>query len=375
MRPLRVAIVGCGEIAGEYQRWLHAHERVELVGAYDLRSERAEALATKFDGNAYASLEDLVADEHVDAVLNFTIERVHAQVTRPCLEGGKHVYSEKPLALSSSDARMLIELAEARGLVLGCAPSLYLAPPEQTAWKLIREGHLGAVRVIYVDLNWGRVESGHPEPAPYYQVGPLWGVAPYAMTALTTMFGPARRVLGEGRILLPQRSLENGERFDVTAPDCFFALVDLEAGPVVRLTTNYYVEYEASRSRQVEMHGDLGSLYYADSHDDDPRVEFAPHGASYERVPLLTQPYERDPWAAGVIDFVEAIAGEHPLRVSAQHAAHLVDIFEGLTTSALEGGPVTVTSDFPPPAWMDWACEPGNGRHIDEPEVPLYGTD
>jgi predicted dehydrogenase len=355
MRALAAAIVGCGNISRSYGKWLRDLDQTDFVGAFDLVPERAEKLAAEFGGRPYSSLEDLLADERVEAVLNLTIEREHAGVTTRCLQGGKHVYSEKPIALSHREATALIELAEARGLHLACAPSLFLGAPEQTAWKLVREGRLGDVKLVYADLNWGRLEAWHPAPAPYYQVGPLWNVAVYSMTTLTTIFGPARRVQGYGRIVLPERTLKDGTTFTVSAPDFFVAIVELASGTIVRVTTNFYVEYEASRQKQVEMHGDLGSLYYADGHDDDPRVELAPLGSPYERIPVLEKPYELNDWAAGVVDFAESVTGVRTPRLNAHQAAHLVEVFEALTRSVAEERPVDVTSTFRPQAPMDWA--------------------
>src|SRR6185295_11959721 len=116
----------------------------------------------KFGCRAYPSMEALLADERVELVVNLTIHHAHAATTRLCLEAGKHVHSEKPMALTYEDARGLVELARQKGLRLGCSPFTYMGEAQQTAWKAIREGKLGTVRVAYAEVNWGRIESWHP---------------------------------------------------------------------------------------------------------------------------------------------------------------------------------------------------------------------
>ena len=100
------------------------------------------------------------------------------------------MYSEKPLALRASEAHELVALAAARGLRLGCSPSTFLGEAQQTAAALIRSGRLGTVRAIYAEVNWGRIETWHPAPAPFFDVGALVDVGVYPLTLVTTMLGP-----------------------------------------------------------------------------------------------------------------------------------------------------------------------------------------
>ena len=64
-------------------------------------------------------------------------------------------------------------LPTTRGLRLGCSPSTILGEAQQTAAAWIRDGRLGTVRAIYADVSWGRIETWHPAPAPFFDVGVL----------------------------------------------------------------------------------------------------------------------------------------------------------------------------------------------------------
>ena len=77
---MRVALVGCGNIAARYAARIVASPGLTLVGATDLAIERAAALVAEFGGAAYTSLEALLADETVDTVVNLTVPEAHATV-------------------------------------------------------------------------------------------------------------------------------------------------------------------------------------------------------------------------------------------------------------------------------------------------------
>ena len=110
---------------------------------------------------------------------------------------------------------------------------------------------------MYAEVNWGRIASWHPDPGPFYDVGALWDVGVYPLTMLTAIFGPARRVFAYGDVIHPDRVTEEGRKFHIDTPDFVVALVELENGPLVRLTTNFYVAIQTKQSG-LEFHGDEG---------------------------------------------------------------------------------------------------------------------
>ena len=163
-RPLRVGIVGCGNISGPYGATAAAYPNVEIVGATDIDRVLSAAFVERFGGTDYPSLEALIADPAIDAVVNLTSHGMHAEVTTAALEAGKHVHSEKPMAASYAEARRLVELAHAKGLRLSCSPITFMGDAQETAWSLIAGGAIGNVRVVYAEVNWGRIETWHPRP-------------------------------------------------------------------------------------------------------------------------------------------------------------------------------------------------------------------
>ena len=85
--------------------------------------------------------------------MNLTNPASHFEVSRACLEAGKHVYSEKPLATNMDDARALCALAESKGLMLASAPCSVLGEAAQTLWLALRRNEIGKVRLVYAELD------------------------------------------------------------------------------------------------------------------------------------------------------------------------------------------------------------------------------
>jgi predicted dehydrogenase len=352
-RRLRVAIVGCGNIAGPYAKTMQPYKQLELVGATDLIPQRAEDLVARYGGVVYPTLDDLLADETVDVVLNLTIHHAHPTVIAQCLNAGKHVHSEKPLAMTYTEARALVDMAEAKGLRLSCSPITFMGEAQQTAWAVIRDGRLGRVRLVYAEVNHGRIEAWHPSPEPFYKVGALFDVGVYPLTLVTTFFGPARRVTAYGTVLHPDRLTREGRAFHIDTPDLVVAAIELADGTVVRLTTNFYVG--PTKQRGLEFHGDLGSLHLGCFQEFHAPVEYAGYGGRYEPVRYLREPFKGIEWARALVELADAIASGRPQRATGAQAAHVVEILCAITTSAGEGGPVEITSSFTPPSPMDWA--------------------
>jgi predicted dehydrogenase len=350
---MRVAIVGCGNIADRYAARILAAPELELLGGTDPVPGRAAKLVADFGGREYSSLEALLADDDVDAVVNLTVAAAHAEVTAASLEAGKHVHTEKPVALRHEEARGLADLARARGLRLSCAPATLLGEALQTMWKGVREGAIGRVRAVYAEANWGRIESWHPAPEGLYAAGPLVDVGVYPLTALTGMLGPVRRVVGYETTLQPDRVRLDGTPFRPGAPDFSVGVLELEGGAVVRITATFWVG--AGKQRGLELHGDDGSLYLAAWDVFDSRLESSTDGESYTPVPIVREPFRGIDWSRALVDLADAIEQGRPHRAGAEHAVHVVEVLNAIEESARDGGPVEVRSAFPPPAPMDWA--------------------
>jgi predicted dehydrogenase len=352
---VRIGIVGAGNIAVPYARTIVAADELELVAVADAIEGRADELVTEFGGVAHPSVQALLADDRVDAVVNLTAAVAHADVTTAALEAGKHVHSEKPLALTYREAKALVDLAAARGLGLSASPATLLGEAQQTMWKLVREGALGTVRVAYAEANWGKVESWHPSPTTLHAVGAMTDVGVYPIAILTAMFGPARRVTAFATTLVPDRIDKFGTAFRIERPDIEIAALELESGVVARVTASFYVG--PGDQRGLELHGDAGMLHLPAWGDFDSRILLSTtgNGDDYALVEPVRPAYHGNDWSRALVDLAAAVEEDRPPRAGGAHAAHVVEILDAIRASSRDGGAVDVHSSFPRPEPFEWA--------------------
>jgi len=351
-----IGIVGAGNIAGGYARDALTHPEIRLIAVTDLDPARAAAFAETYGCRAHASLDDLLADDEVDIIVNLTVHQAHYEVTKRAIEAGRHVYSEKTLALRSSEARELVDLAASHGVRLGCSPSTFLGEAQQTAAALIRSGRLGTVRAIYAEVNWGRIEMWHPAPAPFFEVGVLVDVGVYPLTIVTTMLGSARSIRAWGWSLKPDRVTVDGTPLRIGSPDLIVAAIELESGPVLRLTASFYVGRPAKEIGSLEFHGDHASLALGSFQDFDATIEVGAYGGTYEAIDPIRPAFHGTAWARAVAEMAAAIDEERPHRASAEQAAHVVEILEAAAASMRDGGrQVEIASTVHPAPLMPWA--------------------
>lgn len=164
---LRVGIIGCGKIAQvrhipEYV----AHDQVEIVAFYDKTPMRAEGMAGKYGGQAYHSLEEVLAVDAIDAVSVCVANHMHAEVTIKALKAGKHVLCEKPMAMTMEDCIAMVELAEQTGKKLMIGHNQILTPAHQRAKELLDQGLIGDILTFRTAFGHGGPEAWSIDPGP-----------------------------------------------------------------------------------------------------------------------------------------------------------------------------------------------------------------
>ncbi len=200
-----IVIVGTGFVADLYMRSIMTFPNLKVVKAFDTDPKRLASFCAHWKVLAAKSLEDLLSTEQASLLLNLTNPRAHFEISQRALNAGKHVYSEKPLALNMPDAKVLYELAITKKLLLCSAPCSLLGEAAQTVWRAIRDGEIGKPRLVYAELDDNFIadapykkwisESGAPWPfVDEFEVGCTMEHAGYYLTWLIAMFGPVKSV-------------------------------------------------------------------------------------------------------------------------------------------------------------------------------------
>ncbi|MBK5271608.1 MAG: Gfo/Idh/MocA family oxidoreductase, partial [Bacteroidia bacterium] len=152
------AIVGCGKIAMR-----HAEEAVKigsLVAVCDILHEKADAFARQFSAKAYYTLEDMLAQEKdVDIVSICTPNGLHAKHSIQSLQAGQHVLCEKPMAISSEDAKKMIKASEETGKKLYIVKQNRFNPPVAFVKQLLNEDKLGKIFSFQLNCFWNRSDD------------------------------------------------------------------------------------------------------------------------------------------------------------------------------------------------------------------------
>lgn len=181
--PIRFAICGVGHIGRRHAALVARHAGASLVALIDVRPELRAGLAAEFPGVPFfLSLEDYLAHGPAADVLTVaTPNGLHAPQAVAGLRAGRHVVVEKPLALSTADAELLVRTAQQTGrLVFGVMQNRY-SPPAAWLKQVVEEGRLGEVFLVQLNCFWNR-------DARYYQPGGWRGTQALDGGTLFTQF-------------------------------------------------------------------------------------------------------------------------------------------------------------------------------------------
>jgi len=362
--PVKIGVMGAGKISGIYLENGAMFDDVEVVACADLLVERAEEQARAYGVPKACAPEELLADPEVEIVLNLTVPAVHAGVSLAALEAGKHVYTEKPLAVGREDGRRMLKVAADRGLLIGCAPDTFLGGGLQTCRKVMDEGIIGEpVAATAVMMTHGP-EDWHPNPDFFYQpgAGPMFDMGPYYLTALTTLLGPVRRVTGSARVTFPRRQVTSkplsGTTITVNTPTHVAGVMDFEGGAVGTLVTSFDV-WSEEHSR-IDIYGTEGTLSVPDPNTFGGPVRVWRSGEdAWTDVPL-THSYTGNSRGLGLADMAHAVRTGREHRASGELGGHVLDVIHAFLDSSEAGRHVEVTSTFGRPEPLPAGSQAGH---------------
>jgi predicted dehydrogenase len=115
---LRIGIIGCGNISTAYLRNAPLFRGVEITACADLDPQASARRAAEF-GLRVLDVAGMMKDPEIDLVLNLTVPAAHFDISMQALAAGKHVFTEKPLAVTAEAGRQLVTAAASRGLAPG----------------------------------------------------------------------------------------------------------------------------------------------------------------------------------------------------------------------------------------------------------------
>lgn len=343
---MRVGVVGVGVISAQYFSTLARLSSVRIVAVADLDAARAAAVAGEL-GVTALTVDELLASPDVDTVLNLTIPAAHVEVGLAALAAGKHVYAEKPLALSTDSARQLLD-SRGDGLRIGSAPDTVLGTGIQTARRAVDDGLIGTPVGAAVHWSGPGHELWHPAPDFYYAPGggPLFDMGPYYLTSLVTILGPVARVIGVASRSDRERTIATGARtgaaVKVDVDTHVSALLVHASGVTTTLTVSF--EEWATRIPLFEIHGTTGSLSVPDPNYFSEPVSLATAEDPAWRELPMSAGYRDAGRGAGLADLAASLESGAAHRASAELAFHVLEIMEKILESSSRGVAIELTS-------------------------------
>lgn len=375
IKPVRVAVVGCGQISGVYfENITKRFSILELAGCCDLNMELAQKTAERY-GVSAMTIEEIIADEAIKIVINLTTPAAHYSVIRKLLEGGKHVYTEKVLCVQMEEAAELIRLADEKKLLLCAAPDTFLGAAVQTARFAVESGLIGEVTSCVATLQ--RDAGLLAEKFPYTAntgggIGIDVGI--YYATALLSILGPTVSVCGMADTYAPQRRhyftshRYFGKPYTITAETLLAATIRFESGVI----GSFHFNSGSIRCEKpnVILYGTQGILYLPDPNFFGGEVKILAKGQSEPYVLPHTHAYDGDDRGLGVADMAWALKNGRTPRANKEMAYHALEMLTGAIISGERGSFYQMKSTFEkqPPIPRGYM---GAAYAMSEPEAAL----
>lgn len=352
MRKVKIGIIGCGVISHTYISNIQTmFPRLVIVACSATTLEKAKSVATKYGIPKPCTTEDLLKDPEIEIVINLTTPAVHTQINRKIIEAGKHLYCEKPFALSMEETREILDLAKRNGCMVGCAPETFLGAGLQTCRKALDEGWIGKPVMFTANMTSYGTETWHANPEFYYKkgAGPMLDMGPYYLTALVALFGPIARTASFSSIGNATRTIYSsplrGSEIDVEVPTSYTGILQFANGIHGNINMSFDVWH--SNLPKLEIYGTEGTLFVPDPNMFGGKLKIfrkekvldslnqkhyqgaeRPFSTAYEDLQELPQVYE-EPLeymrGLGVLDMAFALINGRKHRTSEDLVCHVTE--------------------------------------------------
>jgi predicted dehydrogenase len=310
MNPF-VAVIGCGY-------WGRNHVRVfaelgALAAVVDPHAPTAQQFADQY-GVSALSFEQAIADPAIKAVVIAAPAELHCTLAVQAFDAGKHVFVEKPIALTMEDAETMKAASERAGKVLMVGHLLQFHPAFVALRDFVEAGNLGKLRYAYSHrCSFGKFRT---------EENALWSLAPHDVSMLLALFGEAPdSVSGTGGAFVTE-NIEDECRVDMTFP----------SGGRAHVFASWLHPFKEHRLIVV---GETGMAVFEDSQNDPAqKLRLYRHTIDTSgREPVPTKadaepiPYGDDePLRTECAHFLTACAGEHPAQTDADEALRVLEV-------------------------------------------------
>ena len=358
-KVFKIGLIGCGHIAETYFRAEKYFNNIKIIKCADINEKASKRCALNF-GIKSVTVNDLLKDKEIEIILNLTIPKAHYQISKKALINGKHIYSEKPLAINLNDGKKLLKISKKKKLYLGNAPDTFLGGGIQKSKELVEKNIIGNVKLGNAVFAFPGIQSYHPNPEPWFtkkEGGPVIDMGPYYITALVNLLGPAKKVTGT--IIQGQKyrtigiGPKKGKKFKVECPTTYLSTITFKNNSVIRLTLSFDVI--AHQRNHIELYGEKGSMIVPDPNMfggsvltcnklGDNWKEFKTSKMPLGRINIRTQssranetPTNANYRGVGLSEMAYSIENKRKHLCSGEISLHVLDIITSIMKAARSG--------------------------------------
>jgi len=343
----KIGIIGCGVVAEQYINGLGLFSNIlEIVACADLDNSKANKFADKY-GLTALKVEELLEVKEISIVLNLTVPKAHFTVSLSILNSGKHVYSEKPLALNYADGEKIIKLAEKQNLKVGCAPDTFLGFSTKKIKNILDSGTIGEVIGGTASFVSHGHESWHPNAGFYYQkgAGPLFDMGPYYITSLVYLLGPVEEVFAvSSRAFAERKNLNSSsekKNIKVEVDTHYLVFLKFKNKNTINMTMSFDVwkPYKPI----LELYGTKSSIKLPDPNNFEGSISlFNTLNSKWEKIEVVKEMELGR--GIGLADMVESMSENFIHKANGYLALHVLNVMESIQLSANKNKPVSIKS-------------------------------
>lgn len=359
MKKTIVGVIGSGAISGIYlTNMIQRFHNLQVKGIASAHYENAKRKADEFGIHAYASPEELLADEEIEMVVILVPVGAHYSLIRQALLAGKHVYTEKTITESADQAEELCRIAEEKGLYLGSAPDTFLGTAFQTARKAVDDGMVGEIHSFNISIT--RKNDLLTAMFPFLRMpgaGALRDYLVYYLTALVSILGPVKSVYALLRTPYPSRGNNvpdtkgYGETIETPNEAVIAAVLEMKNGIVGTIhEDNETVAFDRA---DFTICGREGILALGNPNQFGDPVRLLRSDGWYPAEPIVLDPagyYSDNARGIGPAEMADAIENGRTNRTDKYMTTHVLQVIEAMEQSAAEKKMIEITSSFEQPA-------------------------
>src|SRR6056300_1779821 len=371
-KVFNVGLIGCGNIAETYFRAHKYFNNFKIIKCADI-NQKAAIKCAKENNIKSVSVNELLKDKEIKVILNLTIPKAHYIIAKKALLNGKHVYSEKPLAINFKDGKDLIALAKRNKLYIGNAPDTFLGGGIQKSRELVDKKIIGNIKFGNAFFGFPGVQSYHPNPEPWFakkEGGPVIDMGPYYLTALVNLLGPAKKVTGSIVNGVKRRTIGIGPRknktFKVECPTTYLSTIIFDNGTIIRLTLSFDVI--AHQRNHIELYGDKGSMIVPDPNMfggsvyvckklGDPWIEYKTNKMPLGKINIRSQssranesPTNANYRGAGLAEMAYSIENKKINKCNGELSLHVLDIIQSTMKACKTNKPQVIKTTCKKPS-------------------------